>query len=91
VISNSIVAYNGSGIYINVTGSPSLRNNCVHNPGAANYHGLSPGAGDISVDPQLVGALYGAVHLTAGSPCVDAGDDAAAQAGWVDMDGEPRI
>lgn len=89
-ISNNIMAFNSSGICCSSIGSATLRNNCVYNPDRANYTGLSAGAGDISVDPQLLAFAYGDVHLAAGSPCIDAGLDSAVQTGWVDMDGEPR-
>ncbi|HOW73872.1 MAG TPA: right-handed parallel beta-helix repeat-containing protein [Phycisphaerae bacterium] len=89
-ISNNIVAFNFSGID-NASGTPSLRNNCVYNPARANYAGISPGAGDFSADPQLVAVEYGQVHLTGGSPCIDAGDDSIVPFGSVDVDGQTRI
>ncbi|MBP7937731.1 MAG: SUMF1/EgtB/PvdO family nonheme iron enzyme [Phycisphaerae bacterium] len=89
-ISNNVVAFNSSGLY-NVGGTPTLRNNCVYNPDGTNYSGLGVGTGDISVDPQLLAADYGEVHLKAGSPCIDTGLDSVVQPAWVDMDGQPRI
>ena len=90
LISNNIVAFNSSGIWIGSTGSPTGHNNCVFNPDGYNYS-ASPGAGDISLDPRLVAVEYGAVHLNAGSPCIDTGYDVDVQAAEMDEDGEPRI
>jgi parallel beta-helix repeat protein len=91
-ITNNIVAFNSSGLYKSgSTGTPTLSHNCVYHPNGYNYVGLNAGTNDISVDPQLVGAEYGKVHLKAGSPCIDAGLDSAVQSTWTDMDGETRI
>ncbi len=89
VISNNIMAFNSSGIY-KVSGTPILRNNCLYNPGSYDYSGLGGGTGDLLADPLMLAAHYGQVHLMAGSPCIDGGDDGAVQAGQTDMDGEPR-
>ena len=91
-LANNIVAFNSSGIY-KVSGSddPALRFNCVYNPGGYDYSGLSSGTGDILVDPLFVDRGAGDYHLSAASPCVDAGDDGATEAGWLDIDGQDRI
>ena len=89
VLANNIVAFNSSGLG-NAGGTPKVNNNCVYNPDGANYTGLPLGADNISVDPQLLATGYGDVHLTAGSPCIDAGLDSVVQSGWADVDGEPR-
>jgi len=89
-ISNNIVAFNSSGVH-RAGMAPALRHNCVHNPDGTDYTGVSAGVGDISVDPRLRAAEQDDVHLLAGSPCIDAGDDTAVMAGWVDLDGEARI
>lgn len=88
-ISNNIIALNSSGVFTS-GGTPVLQNNCIYNPNGTNYNGLSPGAGDISVDPQLVASGYGNYHLKSGSPCIDTGLDSVVQPGWLDMDGELR-
>ena len=93
-IVNTLVAFNSSGIHRYGTGTPSLRYNCVYGNVAHNYSGTTDPTGtdgNISTDPQLLAANNGDVHLKAGSPCMDAGDDAVVRPGWVDMDGEPRI
>ena len=49
------------------------------------------GVGNIAFDPQFVSSGTGDFRLVEGSPCVDAGDDAASTPGIVDLDGEDRI
>ena len=93
-IANTIVAFNSSGICSSGSGTVGLRYNCVYGNTTDNFLGVADptGAnGNISVDPRLLAVDYGDVHLVAGSPCIDAGDDAAVQSGWVDLDGESRI
>ncbi len=51
---------------------------------------LPAGSGNVTSDPQFVDAAAGNYRLEAGSPCINAGDNAAA-AGAVDLDGSPRI
>jgi hypothetical protein len=87
VISNNVVAFNSSGLF-KVSGSPTLKNNCVFNPDGYNYSGLSPGAGDISFDPLFRNAADGDYHLLWNSPCVDAGTSDGAP--FTDLDGNPR-
>jgi len=89
IISNNIVAFNSSGIYLYGV-PPTLRSNCVYNPDGYNYSGLSPGIGDIQVDPLFVDRLGGDYHLSSGSPCIDAGYDDVVQPDWLDIDGQPR-
>ena len=93
-ITNTIVGFNSSGVRSSGSSTLSLRSNCVYGNTAYNYSGVTDPTGsngNVSVDPQLVAADYGEVHLTAGSPCMDAGDDTVVQSGWVDLDSEPRI
>ncbi len=94
-IVNTIVAFNSSGIgQFGGQGAPILECNCVYGNTAGNYAGLSDPTGmdgNISVDPRLAGQAYGNVHLQVDSPCVDAGDDAAVEDGWLDMDGHARV
>ena len=47
-------------------------NNFWDNNGT-NYRNVTPGVGDISVDPEFVDAAAGDYHLSDGSPCIDAG------------------
>lgn len=64
--------------------------------------GLAPGTGNISADPLFAnaagadadpGTLDDDLHLTAGSPCIDAGNpNYSVIIGWdVDVDGQPRL
>jgi hypothetical protein len=89
IISNNIVAFNSSGTYI-YGGPPTLRNNCVYNTDGYNYSGVSPGTGDIQVDPLFVDRVGGNYHLRPDSPCIDAGYDGVVQPDWLDIDGQPR-
>jgi len=92
LVSNNIIAYNFSGLVIDDSGgTPTLQNNCVYNPDGDNYPDLVLGTGNITSDPKLVSSRYGNVHLTAASPCVNAGLDSVVQAGWPDIDGQARI
>lgn len=91
-ITNNIVAFNSTGIHKNdSSGTPVLRNNCVFNPGGADYTNLSAGTSDISVDPLFVNRITGDFHLTKTSLCINAGNDTDVQSGWLDMDGQTRI
>lgn len=48
------------------------------------------GTGNLLGDPRFVDAAAGNYRLSAGSPCINAGDNAAAPGG-TDLDGNPRI
>lgn len=90
-LSNNLVAFNSSGVYKNAASTPTLRSNCVYGNRTFDYSGLSAGVGDISLDPLLADVAYGNAHIQPGSPCRDAGYDAAVGAGWLDIDGEDRV
>jgi parallel beta-helix repeat protein len=50
------------------------------------------GTGNIDADPRFVDPAAGDYHLGAGSPCIDAGNNAAVPAGVLtDLDGHPRF
>jgi hypothetical protein len=51
---------------------------------------LPPGSGNIASDPQFVNSGTGNYRLLAGSPCINAGNNAAV-VGLTDLDGNPRI
>jgi parallel beta-helix repeat protein len=92
-ITNTIVAFNSSGIRVYNGGSPALANNCFYGNELYDYSGLTDPtgtAGNVSVDPLLADGAYGNIHLQPGSPCIDAGNDAAVQPGWLDMDRQAR-
>lgn len=91
---NNIFAFNSSGIFGFGNGNPSvLRKNCVFGSKIQNYVAFADQTGtngNISMDPLLTGP-YGDVHLTAASPCRDAGDSSVVQTNWVDIDGAVRL
>lgn len=88
-IKNNIVTSNTTrGICDAGTGAPVCSYNNVWNNGvcpADNYVNVTPGPGAISKDPLFVGG--GNYHLSALSPCIDAGTNAGV---YTDMDGEKR-
>ena len=51
--------------------------NDIYNNSAGGYFNCQPGEHDISADPLFVNAGAGDYHLTANSPCIDAGDPAS--------------
>jgi RHS repeat-associated protein/uncharacterized repeat protein (TIGR01451 family) len=53
---------------------PTSDYNDVWNNSGGDYYGVTPGPHAISVDPLFVDAPAGDLHLTSGSPCIDAGD-----------------
>lgn len=93
-IVNTVVAFNSSGIIrYGGSGTPTFRHNCVYGNGAFDYEGLTDPTGlggNISTDPKLADLAYGNAHLQLDSPCVDAGTNGQAAAGY-DFDGQPRI
>jgi hypothetical protein len=51
-----------------------------------------PGTGNIDSDPRCVDPDNGDLRLSAGSPCIDAGDNTAVPEGiTIDLDGNPRF
>jgi hypothetical protein len=93
----------GGGMY-NYSGSSPTVTNCIlwGDTGGEIYNDSSTpvvtycdvqggysGAGNIDADPLFVGA--GDYHLQAGSPCIDAGDNAAPSLPSTDFEGDPRI
>jgi len=92
----------GGGVY-NVDSSPTVTN-CIfwnggdeiRNDGAStplitycDIEGGYSGMGNIDADPLFVG--IGDYHLQPGSPCIDAGENAAPSLPATDFEGEPRI
>jgi hypothetical protein len=83
-LQNSIVYFNsGSFSTPNYGGDPLFENSCTFpDPG---------GIGNIADDPQFVDAGSSNFHLSATSPCIDAGTNEVWMAGAVDLDGNPRV
>lgn len=75
-IANNIIAFNPYGILVNGYGSgggiPILNNNNVFGNTVYDYSAnLSPGDGDISVDPMFFNPSTGNYELSHGSPCLE--------------------
>ena len=74
-IGNNLIIENATGISI-ANNNYTISYNDVWNNGS-NYSGCGPGVGDISLDPQCIGGMPYCFYLTAGSPCIDAGNPSA--------------
>ena len=98
LVGNS-AATNGGGSYSDV-----LENCIIYSNAAAigsNYYSstlsycctvpAASGTGNIENDPKLVNASGGDYHLSATSPCINAGTNETWIIGAVDLDGRPRI
>lgn len=90
-ISNNIITLFKYGIRKYNSPAPALKNNCMYNPGGTNYQWISQGTGDITADPGLLSISAGDYHLTATSPCINAGLNTASDIPAQDMDGQARI
>jgi uncharacterized repeat protein (TIGR01451 family) len=90
-IGNNVVVSNSaswSGGIHNHDGAPISDYNNVWGNIPDDYYNLTPGAHDIHQNPLLADLLGGDYHLLAGSPCVDAGDQATPPG--TDFDSDPR-
>lgn len=92
---NNILYGNSTGLEV-VFGSaenyPTWKYNLV--AGGMNYQGIPDQTGingNISADPLFANASNGNYHLLSGSPCIDAGDNAAPLLPTTDFEGNPRI
>ncbi|MGQ9493171.1 MAG: DNRLRE domain-containing protein [Anaerolineae bacterium] len=72
-IANNIILYEAYGIRGDGRAMPIIRFNDVWQSLVANYSGVTPGLGNLSVAPNLRDPDNGDYHLAAGSPLVDAG------------------
>jgi len=96
LVNNILVAFLGQiAVYcgnFNDVNPPTFQNNDVVAPSGYPYGGLCTNQtglnGNISSDPQFVGAAAGNFHLQAGSPAIDSGISNEAPA--TDLDGVPR-
>lgn len=91
IIVNNIVAFGSSGISRTGSGVPNTSDNCVYGNSRGDFIGLTPGAGDMRVDPQFIARTSGNYHLMPTSPCADNGNPTALPQNWLDMDGQNRI
>ncbi|NLE59754.1 MAG: hypothetical protein GX616_15460, partial [Planctomycetes bacterium] len=103
-IANTIIAFNSSGIYTGSTGTVTLRHNCVYGNAEYDGLVPDPTGsdGNISTDPLFLHPPSpgpdgqwgtadddcGDLRLSNGSPCIDAGDNAAVPADTPDLDGD---
>ena len=74
---------------------PIFNHNNVFSPSGTPYGGICGNPtgtdGNISADPLFVDPGAGDLHLSAGSPSIDAGDNTVMDLPDVDFEGEPRI
>jgi serine protease len=74
---------------------PVFVSNNVYSAGGSAYGGVCADPtgvnGNLSVDPVFVDAAGGDYHLAAGSPSIDAGDNAAPELPATDIDGDRRV
>lgn len=88
---NNIVAFNSRGVNGSVAGAGRLTCNNVYGNTVYDYNDVSPGTGDISIDPLFIDRVSGDYHLSLLSPCINSGYNAKAPPGLGDIDGESRI
>lgn len=67
----------------------NVSNSCL-TPGTTAATGVTLGSGNIFGDPLFANPLHGNLHLLAGSPCIEKGNNGAANIPSEDMDGDPR-
>lgn len=108
VVTNCVVRGNAWGFLVDGGGSDVTITNCIVTDNSINVHDLfdqatisyslvgggwtGAGTGNIDADPLFVDAANGNLRLRPGSPCLDAGLNAAVPAGVVtDLDGNLRF
>ena len=99
ILENNIVADNnasadGGGTVGGISktgGSATLDYNCVYGNQGSNYAGVTAGAHGISQDPQFVDSGSADYQLAAGSPCIDAGSNAAPALMSKDLADQDRV
>lgn len=91
VVANNLISFGSSGVKVTSV-TLLFTNNCTFGNAAYNFQGMPDPIGtngNISVDPLFLSPAD--FHLAPSSPCIDAGDDSAVGAGWLDLDGQPRL
>ncbi|MHC4219097.1 MAG: right-handed parallel beta-helix repeat-containing protein [Planctomycetota bacterium] len=105
-VTDNTAGVTGGGLW-NISSHAVVRNSILWaNPGGSlvsddggtaaviysDVEGGHPGAGNIDQDPQFADILAGDLHLTAGSPGIDAGHNwAIVTLATTDLDGHPRL
>ncbi len=93
IATNSVGGSRGDTVYNSIVWSNTAPSSPNYSGSAFSFSCTAPspgGTGNTTNDPLLVDASANNAHLSAGSPCIDAGSNAYAQ-GSVDFDGNPRI
>ncbi|MFO0873398.1 MAG: choice-of-anchor Q domain-containing protein [Phycisphaerales bacterium] len=93
----------GGGIFSTGTGAATVRN-CivwgnvptgivgVNTTTYSCHQGVIAGTGNINADPLFIDEKNGDLRLSAGSPCIDAGNTTLLNSGVsIDLDGDPRV
>lgn len=93
---NNIVAFNAGGVGLTTYNSaaPVFRHNDFYSNGAPAFTGVPDPIGtdaNFASDPRVVDWIGHNYRLTAGSPCINAGDNSVVAAGDLDLDSLPRI
>jgi parallel beta-helix repeat protein len=99
VVNNLIIGRAGQTAFFcgnfNDLNPPVIRFNDVFNPSGTAYGGVCTDqtgvAGNISSDPLFVNSAGGDLHLQAGSPAIDAGDNNSPNLAPKDFDGSSRV
>ncbi len=92
-ITSNTITDNTYGIFNYYNSSPTIDYNDVWGNGT-DYYGVADQTGingNISADPLFVNPRAGDYHLQSGSPCIDAGSNAAPALPSTDFEGDPRI
>jgi YD repeat-containing protein len=85
----SNVGVGGGDLYFSSAGTVGLHHN-VLDPAKVEGTATSSG-GNLNVAPSFVDAANGDYHLSATSPCIDAGDDGAPSLPFTDYEGDTRV
>jgi hypothetical protein len=74
LLNNIITNCSGYGIWRSASGSCSANYDDCWSNLPADYLGIAPGAGSLSIDPHFVGGIPFSYHLQGSSPCINAGN-----------------
>jgi hypothetical protein len=88
IIWGNTAGSNGADVHLAGTGQ---RKEFVNNDASGLFGIWDLFTGNMDMAPVFADAANGDYHLTAGSPCVNAGTNSAPQLPATDLDGDPRI